>query len=162
MTEKTRAVLHSSQKDDWGTPQWLFQVLHVQYRFTLDLCASAENALLPRFCTQVQSARVCNGGTLQPLDWTQERFFANPPYGRQWPKILASIPQGAQGVFLLPSRTGSRWFHKMINDASWLVFFKGRLKFRGAITSAPFDSVLFGYSVPRPKGVEGKFIDLLH
>ncbi|MCM1219208.1 MAG: phage N-6-adenine-methyltransferase [Lachnospiraceae bacterium] len=149
MTEKTRKILHSSEKDDWGTPPWLFNLLHQKYEFTVDLCAKPHNALLPRWCQNLG-----NGNEVfyavgkrkihreSPITWTREVFFCNPPYGRGIGKLLASIPDHARGVLLLPSRTGSQWFAEIIGRASSVNYLTGRLIFAGATSPAPFDSVL--------------------
>lgn len=163
MTEKMRKILHGSARDDWGTPTWLFKTLHAQYNFTLDLCATERNALLPRFCQNVQSGMLIDleWSDSIPIDWSREVFFCNPPYGRQWPKILEVIPKKSHGLFLLPSRTGSRWFQKMLQEASWVTFLKGRLIFKGAADAAPFDSVIFGYNIPPANGFNNEKIILL-
>ena len=33
-----------SATPEWGTPQWLFDALHRRFHFTLDVCATPENA----------------------------------------------------------------------------------------------------------------------
>ena len=149
MNEKTRAVLHSSKKDDWETPQWLFDALNQQYDFTFDLCASEDNAKLPRFCQDVQSGMLTdlNWADTIPIDWAKEVFFCNPPYGRQLPSVLSAIPNEARGVFLLPARTGSKWWHELVKKADWVYYIRGRLKFEGAEHSAPFDSALVGLNI---------------
>ena len=45
-------VHFSSQRMDWPTPRDLFAQLHAEFNFTLDACASSENACLPRFLTE--------------------------------------------------------------------------------------------------------------
>lgn len=152
MTEKTRKVMHSSAKDDWGTPQWLFDELHSKYKFTLDLCATEKNALLPRYCQDVQSGMLIDTefADVIPIDWSKEVFFCNPPYGRQLPKVLAAIPDHAHGVLLLPSRTGSKWWHDLMRRSYWVFYIQGRLRFEGADYSAPFDSALIGMGSIKP------------
>jgi hypothetical protein len=59
---------------DWETPQWLFDQYHAQFRFTLDVCATAENAKCPRFFTPE-----VNG---LEQDWGTNVCWMNPPYGR--------------------------------------------------------------------------------
>ncbi len=148
MQEKTRTILHSSNKDDWGTPGWLFEELHKQYKFTLDLCARKDNALLPWYCSDIGLGMMQDkDGNMKEMIWQEEIFFCNPPYGRQWPEILHKIPPKAKGIFLLPSRTGTLWFHHMLENATWVFFFQGRLQFAQAKYPAPFDSVLFGYGL---------------
>ena len=41
-------TLFSTGKNDWETPQELFDLLDRDYRFTLDACATRANTLSPR------------------------------------------------------------------------------------------------------------------
>lgn len=72
-------VHFSSDTVEWSTPQHVFDALNDEFRFTLDPAATKENAKCPRFYTVEQD------GLAQ--DWSGERVFCNPPYGRvigQW------------------------------------------------------------------------------
>ena len=47
MSEKgfySKDIIKTSNKDDWETPQQLFDKLNLVYNFTLDPCATNENA----------------------------------------------------------------------------------------------------------------------
>ena len=138
-------ALFSTGQGEWGTPQHLFDHLHSIYRFTIDLAATAENAKLPRFYTKEQDSLA--------QDWTGERGFLNPPYGRgvgAWVKKAyeSSRQPGTLIVMLLPSRTDVAWFHDYIADDPHVCVYwvRGRLKFEGGKSSAPFPSmvVVFG------------------
>jgi phage N-6-adenine-methyltransferase len=67
-------VLYSSATDEWSTPQAIFAQLDRRYRFTLDPCATSDNAKCPIYFTREQD------GLKQ--DWGTHRVFCNPPYGR--------------------------------------------------------------------------------
>lgn len=41
-----------SEKNDWETPQELFDALHAEFQFTLDAAASNFNHKLPHFYTE--------------------------------------------------------------------------------------------------------------
>ena len=69
-----RDALFSSATDEWATPQELFDRLNDEFHFTVDVCASKENAKVSRFFTKEQD------GLKQ--DWTGEPVWCNPPYGR--------------------------------------------------------------------------------
>jgi phage N-6-adenine-methyltransferase len=68
-------VLFSSATDEWPTPQAFFNKLNRRYHFTLDPCATPENALCSPFFTKTDD------GLKQ--DWGTHRVFCNPPYGRE-------------------------------------------------------------------------------
>ena len=48
-------------------------------------------------------------------------------------------------MYLLPSRTDTRWFHEHGLKADEIRFIRGRLKFGDATNSAPFPSVVLVY-----------------
>jgi len=67
--------IHFSSKTDlWSTPQELFDKLNTIHGFTLDVCATQENAKCKKFFTQEID------GLKQ--DWTGNVCWMNPPYGR--------------------------------------------------------------------------------
>jgi phage N-6-adenine-methyltransferase len=139
------SVLYSSATDEWSTPQAFFDKLNRRYHFTLDPCATSDNAKCPIYFTREQD------GLKQ--DWGTHRVFCNPPYGRQigaWArKCFESSQCGALVVLLVPSRTDTRWYHDWIEDKAETSFLRGRLRFGGATSSAPFPSMLAVYQPKR-------------
>lgn len=116
-----------SLRSDWTTPKEFYIELDKEFHFTFDPCPSN-----PTF----------DGLN---IEW-QGRNFCNPPYGRQ---ITAWIKKGYEEslggklvVFLLPSRTDTRWWHDFVMKANEIRFIKGRLKFGNAKNSAPFPSCI--------------------
>ncbi len=134
-------TLYSSRSEEWGTPQGFFNQLNDEFHFTLDPCASVENAKCTKFFTQEQD------GLAQ--DWGKEIVFMNPPYGKQiglWmQKAYEASQGGATVVALVHSRTDTRWFHNWVYGKAELRFVKGRLKFQGNVNSAPFPSLIAIY-----------------
>ena len=51
ITEK-RAAMFSSARQDWATPQDLFDELNEEFHFNLDPCANAENHKCERYFTE--------------------------------------------------------------------------------------------------------------
>lgn len=110
----------------------------------LDPCASTdapEHELIGR-------ARNLFGG---PTDdglaarWTG-RVFVNPPFDAlaEW---LAKADQehlshNAEIVFLLPARTDTSYWHELVSKAAAVCFWRGRMKFQGAASTAPFPTAL--------------------
>lgn len=72
--------------------------------------------------------------------------YVNPPYGRELPlwieKGFEQWREGKTVVFLIPSRTDTRWWHNYCMQASEIRFIKGRLKFDDQANSAPFPSAI--------------------
>lgn len=68
-------VHFSTGKDDWGTPQDLFDALNKEFGFTLDPCADDNNHKCAKYYTKEQD------GLAQ--SWAGETVFCNPPYSRK-------------------------------------------------------------------------------
>lgn len=128
--------LYSSKTGEWETPQELFNQLDKEFRFTLDVCATKENAKCKKYFTKASN------GLAQ--SWQNESVFMNPPYGREIGKWVKKISEEG-GVALFPARTDTKWFHEYIynkiNEVE-IIFLKGRLKFGKSKNSAPFPSMI--------------------
>ena len=134
--------MFSSNSHEWETPQDLFDELNEKYHFTLDPCATPENAKCEKFYTKEDDGL--------SKDWNGERVFVNSPYGSQlkhWIKKASEIQDGL-AVCLLPARTDTRYFHEFVYNREtglWkaeVSLLKGRLKFGGGENSAPFPSMV--------------------
>ena len=68
----------------------------------------------------------------------------NPPYGRGVGDWLKKALEADLAVFLLPSRTDTKWWHEYALKATEIRFIKGRLKFEEAKNSPRFQ-VLFWF-----------------
>ena len=126
-------VLFAHNSGDWETPQVLFDSLNKEFTFTLDVCASKENAKCKKFFTKEQD------GLKQK--WGGAMCWCNPPYGRQiyeWVKKAST----ENCVLLLPARTDTKWFHEFVYGKAEIRFIKGRLKFGNSNNSAPFPSMV--------------------
>jgi phage N-6-adenine-methyltransferase len=170
--ESTRKAMFSSETDDWATPQKLFDGLNEIYHFTVDVCATPENAKCAKYFTKEDN------GLAQA--WTGTAWM-NPPYGnpeyvckknckkkrcvkrgshclaykpgiREWIKKAVDTAKSgtAEVVCLLPVRADSKWFHTHVWDNElaqfregvFVQFLPGRLHFGGARNPAPFPSMI--------------------
>jgi hypothetical protein len=73
--------------------------------------------------------------------------YVNPPYGREplklWARKICGEGQGGVEILTLtPSRTGSAWCQQLLTRSDAHLFWKGRLRFLGATSKAPFDSLV--------------------
>ena len=135
-------VHYSSKTNEWSTPQDFFDELDKEFNFTLDPCATSENAKCTKYFT------VEDDGLKQ--DWSNDIVFMNPPYGRDikyWiKKAYEESLNGATVVCLIPSRTDTAYWHNYIlGKADDIRFIKGRLKFGGSKNPAPFPSAIIIY-----------------
>ena len=128
-------VMFSSKSNEWATPQALFDELDREFHFTLDPCATPENAKCRKYYTQADD------GLAQ--DWSGETVFCNPPYGREIQKwVKKAAVSEATTVMLIPARTDTTYFHDYIYGKAEIRFIRGRVKFGDSKTGAPFPSMI--------------------
>ena len=134
---KPAVIRTSDSRDDWETPQDLFDKLDKEFHFTLDAAASCDNAKCERFFS------LGHDGLFQLWEGV---VWVNPPYGREVGKWVAKAHSewlsGCTVVMLLAARTDTKWFHKYIYGHAEIRFLKGRIKFVGGKHSAPFPSMV--------------------
>lgn len=133
-------VLFSSASNEWATPQAVFDALNEEFKFTLDPCATKENAKCSNFYT------IDNDGLTQ--DWGGQSVFCNPPYGREINKWVKKCYEESKKpnttvVMLIPARTDTAYFHDYIyHKAKDVRFIRGRLHFNDSKNAAPFPSMI--------------------
>ena len=120
------SVHFSSLRQDWRTPESIYSNLNEEFEFDFDPCP-----INPKM-----------DGLY--IEWGQ-LYFCNPPYKEisKWiQKGYEEFLNGKTVVFLIPSRTDTRWWHDYIMNATEMRFIKGRIRFQGATANAPFPSCI--------------------
>ena len=148
MTEADKlAVLKSSERQDWRTPEILLALVRGLGTIGLDPCAAYEK----RHHFAAYNVTEEDGDGLD-VDWAQlvgddALVFVNPPYGRElsdWvDACVYEADRGAEIILLAPSRTDTRWFRCATQSADARCLLYGRLTFEGAENSAPFPSAVW-------------------
>ena len=120
-------ALFSSNTDDWSTPKDFYDKLNDEFNFTFDPCP---------LHSKVDGLKI---------EWGTS-VFVNPPYSNIKDFLIKAHEEldkeSKTIVFLVPSRTDTKWFHEYVYGKAELRFIKGRLKFGNAKNSAPFPSML--------------------
>ena len=133
-------AMFTSKTNEWATPQAFFDELNKEFNFTLDPCATPQNAKCARYFTKEID------GLSQR--WRGEIVFCNPPYGRDLSKWVAkayteTLSGGATlVVMLIPARTDTSYFHDYIYKKHEVRFIRGRLHFNESKCAAPFPSMV--------------------
>jgi phage N-6-adenine-methyltransferase len=148
------------ESDLWRTPRAVFDKLHEEFVFDLDLAADADNHLLPRYL---------GVGGLAPdalaVRWADvgKCGFLNPPYSAELIRafmrhVTAQAEHGFTTVCLVPNSISTRWWV----ETRWAVEIREierrvpYLRSDGiTIAGAMFDSVVVVYR-PQPGIVRGQ------
>lgn len=147
--------LMSSGKDDWETPDKLFNFYNSIYNFVLDAAANELNHKTPEWLGP--GGIVEDALTTSWKPWLLKgNIWLNPPYSRGLQAAFvkkAAIEAMHEDlthsvVVLLPARTDTKLFHGWIWNRPnvEVTFIKGRIKFKGALAGAPFPSMVVVFS----------------
>ena len=134
----------SNTRTDWATPQFWFDYLNLEFKFTLDPCCYHQTAKCKKHYTLAED------GLSQ--SWENERVFMDPPYGRSlrtWMKkaYTEARDNGALVVCFVPARVDTQWWHDFAAKGE-VRFPKSRVRFEGATSGAPFPQA---FIIFRPK-----------
>jgi len=129
----------SSKSNEWATPQDFYDDLNSEFNFTLDPCSTDENSKCEKHYTLTDDGL--------SKDWSEDVVFMNPPYGENtadWiKKALIESKKGSTVVCLIVSSTDRSYWHEYIfPHAAQIRFVRGRLKFNGVSSTAPFASAV--------------------
>jgi phage N-6-adenine-methyltransferase len=119
-------------RQDLATPRWFFDKVAAAFerygRFTLDVCAKRNSAVVDRYFTRRQD------GLKQ--DWARGRGelnWCNPPFsqaGRWLEKAFDEAQRGGSTVMLLPFRDpAARWFYRWAPFAQRITVLVPRLQY---------------------------------
>ena len=114
-------ILFSRKSDNWATPKVIYNMFMEQNYF--DPCPLNSNF---------------NG---LEIEW-KEKNFVNPPYSKIKQFVEKSIIEHKKGkkvVLLIPARTDTRYFRRLVDYGCNILFITGRLHFNES-NSAPFPS----------------------
>ena len=139
-----RPQLMSSESGEWDTPPHIVEAVRsVLGGIDLDP-ASSDRANSTVRATSYYTKE--QDGFLYP--WSG-RVYMNPPYGREigsWVETLRAHYRAghvSEAIALLPARTDTAWWRHAGTEQ--VCFLRGRLRFSGARSGAPFPSALVYY-----------------
>jgi transcriptional regulator with XRE-family HTH domain len=132
---------NSTGNNYWETPPELAHALTAAVGgFDLDPCAATSDRRKARVKAKILLTATDDGLSAR---WTG-RVFVNPPYSRgiaDWvAKCWRESERGCVVIGLLPVRPDTAWWHNYIANKADIFMLKGRLKFSGSPSAAPFPS----------------------
>jgi len=148
----------SSAKQEWETPQELFDGLNKRYNFKFDLAADTTNNKCANYFS------LCHGDALE-FKW-KGNCWLNPPYGGAGANRLANWVEKAYNesktgdcivTMLIPARTNTRWWHEYCMKATEVLFINGRPKFGGAAYGLPQPLAVVTFSSAKTRAKFGTY-----
>lgn len=160
----------ATEKDEWSTPDNLFQKLNDEFNFDCDAAATAKNTKLKHFFGEDYTGQKEDA---LKMDWLRcsfqdgilptypNKFFLNPPYSdgmleKFMKKAYVESLKGAMVVCLVPF-SGAGWFKRWCMRA-YEIRIVGRVRFVGykkdgtvVRNTPPFDSCVVIFDVNMKK-----------
>ena len=139
---------NNPSRDEWETPDWIFNPLLEQYKISFDCCASELNYKAPYpkedFLDIVEvNDRVC---------------WMNPPFSKAWIMFQHFFKVVTKGIAIYRAdnfETGI-WQKVIFPNATWVFIPDHRVSYEGLDgDGARFPSALIGFNVDPPKGIKG-------
>ena len=129
------------ERDDWQTPQWLFDLLDQDYHFEVDCCATIDNTK-------------CNAypqDFLKVINKDDAICWMNPPFSKaieMFEHFFKVIKNGVC-IYRCDNMETKVWQDIILKNADWVVIPKGRINYEGkAGKGSRFPSALIGVGLP--------------
>jgi len=141
------------ERDEWQTPQELFDKLNKQYNFSFDCCATKEN----KKCHYYSSDFIKIISTLSVMNVA----WMNPPFSKAYKMFehfFESVQQGVS-IYRCDNMETKLWQDVILINATWILIPKGRICYEGFEgKGSRFPSALIGFNVTVPEYVSGSLL----
>lgn len=124
----------SFDKDTYRTPRYVFNWLDKRFKFDIDGCASAENALCELYITKEDDFTNPYWQLTCPT-----AIWVNPPYSNPMPFVKRAAELSKAGhlvAMLLPADKSTKWYKVIQNNATEVIdIIGGRINFINPATN---------------------------
>ena len=139
------------ERDDWQTPQWLFDKLNKQYNFDFDCCAEESNT----------KCETWSEDFLDDFDIENVTSWMNPPFSKadaMFRHFFKVIKRGVC-IYRCDNLETKIWQDIIFKNAKWILIPKGRISYEGKEgKGSRFPSALIGIGLEVPKYIEGTIL----
>ena len=140
-----------NKRDEWQTPQKLWDELNKQYNFSLDCCANEHNAKCKSYLQKFELAHP----DIYHVCWM------NPPFSKASKMFEHFFKVVLKGVciFRCDNMETKLWQNIILKNATWILIPNKRINYEGMNgNGAVFPSALIGYNVEIPKNIDGTIL----
>ena len=140
------------ERDEWQTPQWLFDKLFKQYLFNFDCCATLQNSKCERWTDSLEYY-----WSIRP-NWI---CWMNPPFTIAEKMFKVFFERTTKGVciYRCDNMETKIWQEVILKHATWVFIPKGRISYEGMEgKGSRFPSALIGFNVAPPIEIDGRIL----
>ena len=116
----------TSLSQEHGTPNEIFIPLHKEFDFKIDLCASDNNALLPKYYTKKDNVFTKE---LKETGYANIEFIRAKKFGKYF--YEQSIKHGITIVMLCTVKSNTNWWRDYVMKSKEVRFINGKVYFKG-------------------------------
>lgn len=142
---------NNTTRDDWETPDILFNKLNKQYDFCFDCCATAENSKCIVYSNNFTKAENITGTA-----------WMNPPFSKakEMFEHFFKITKKGVAIYRCDNIETKVWQEIILKKADWIFIPKGRITYQYNTElrqgkGSRFPSALIGINLEPPKEIEG-------
>ena len=139
-------------RDEWETPQDLWDKLNEQYDFGFDCCANHKNSKTLDFCSDFESMV-----EIRDICWM------NPPFSKaleMFRHFFKVIKKGV-AIYRCDNLETALWQKIIFPNCSWIFIPDKRISYEGLDgDGARFPSALIGIGLDIPKGLKGTLLEV--
>lgn len=113
MADYGGSTTNPAYRDFTQTPRWLFNALHLEFNFILDVAALPVSALCESYLTPDEDALSVDWGDYIPADERSPWCWCNPPYSDIGPWVVKAMVEQHNGigtVLLVPQDQSAEWY----------------------------------------------------
>lgn len=139
---------NNEERDEWQTPQWLFDSLDNLYSFDIDVCATKDNSKCDKHLKDFFLERNLNNFVC----------WMNPPFSKaleMFRHFFKVIGKGV-AIYRCDNFETKIWQEVIFPNATWIFIPNKRIAYEGMNgTGSRFPSALIGLNVDIPKTLGG-------
>jgi hypothetical protein len=152
MNKSTNGKGNNPSRDEWETPRELIELLHKQYDFNLDCCATSKTKKLLSYCSDFES--FLGDGAIA---------WMNPPFSkaeRMIEHFFKVIKNGVM-IYRCDNMETAIWQRIILKNADWVFIPSYRICYEGMDgKGSRFPSALIGIGVKPPKNLKGIILEV--
>jgi len=152
MTKGNDGTGNIVERDNWQTPQALFNELNNQYKFDRDCCAIRKNAKCLKYYSDFLEIGMSD---------IHLRGWMNPPFSKaleMFKHFFKVVPMGV-AIYRCDNLETAIWQDIILPNCDWILIPKGRISYEGKTgKGSRFPSALIGFGLPPPKGIKGQIL----
>ena len=141
-------------RDEWETPQELFDTLNNQYNFDVDCCANELNKKCERWSNNFEGVKVTSN---------RSTYWMNPPYSTSWRMFehFFKIVKKGVAIYRCDNLETAVWHKLIFPNVDWIFIPNKRIRYM-CCDNPYFPSALIGVGVEPPKNIKGIILKVIN